>query len=770
MLSQTDIATKVQELGGTHKYDLTPDCTHLLVGDYDTPKYRHVAHERSDIRAMDALWIEELMDLWKGAEAFDPDQLEKKHELLAFETSGVEQTSQGEDGPRGSLLICLTGFGDRRMEIENTIVENGGRYTGDLTKKCTHLIVFKPEGKKFVAAREWGVKTVVLDWLTRSVERGLILDEDKFDPMLAPEEIGVDAWVKKDLRRSSLGKRSRSDGSAPEDGSRKLRKTASMKVNSQSNGLWGDILGRSSTKEEGAETEKDNKVTSKKPLLPAENRGIFADCVFTTDGFPESKKQVLSQTIQALGGSFVSNIQNLLGYTATSDQIKRILVVPQTSQPDTHQPVDEHVSIVTEFYIEKCLHNKKFFRPDEHVIGQPFPLFPIYGFSDLVICTAAFTGVELNHVTRSITQLGAKYEERFHKGTSLLIARSLDAVRKEKKSHAVKWGVPVVSAEWLWDCIRVGYNVPLDDFLLPESSAAYSTAVAKPQRAKSLAQPKPRQTKQPTEAAATSKPSGGKIDTSAFEKTPKKKQPQPIAKEVSLPSFDDFATAKTHAAETLGGPDRPLSELSSAAVNKSPSPPKRSGSVPQPRKPDGADRSTRVSESHSAGSEADNSEDVSKTSAKEQAALSARALEKAQLGSKLTSLISHPQTTVSTSSAPVSRTRKRQLLGRALSNVSSGTNDDSSRPARMLSTTSLDEGMLGGDLAASDSEKEEDAAPSTQLEYCDPAALLAKKKLMEQMTGVKADLGEDKGQSRGDNEVMEGSVIGGLRERVLRKR
>ena len=60
---KTDIGTKVADLGGDHKYDLTPNVTHLIAGDYDTPKYRHVAYERPDIKAMDAQWVEAVRDL-----------------------------------------------------------------------------------------------------------------------------------------------------------------------------------------------------------------------------------------------------------------------------------------------------------------------------------------------------------------------------------------------------------------------------------------------------------------------------------------------------------------------------------------------------------------------------------------------------------------------------------------------------------------------------------------------------------------------------------
>jgi len=156
---QTDIGNKVAELGGIHKYDLTPDCTHLIVGNYDTPKYRHVARERPDVKAMDAAWIEALSELWRNDDEIDFWALEKEYQLKALERCGASLSSPEA---RQSLLVCLTGFGEQRDKIAETITANGGRYTGDLTRKCSHLIVSKPEGKKFSAAKSWGVYTVTL--------------------------------------------------------------------------------------------------------------------------------------------------------------------------------------------------------------------------------------------------------------------------------------------------------------------------------------------------------------------------------------------------------------------------------------------------------------------------------------------------------------------------------------------------------------------------------------------------------------------------------
>jgi len=112
---QATIARKTDELGGIHKYDLTPDVTHLIVGEYDTPKYRHVAKERPDIRAMAAGWVDAVRDLWIRDEQIDFRALEQQWCLKAFETGGGALGDNQEVGPKTTLNCCLTGFDDRTL-------------------------------------------------------------------------------------------------------------------------------------------------------------------------------------------------------------------------------------------------------------------------------------------------------------------------------------------------------------------------------------------------------------------------------------------------------------------------------------------------------------------------------------------------------------------------------------------------------------------------------------------------------------------------------
>ncbi|KAF3354873.1 hypothetical protein VdG1_04529 [Verticillium dahliae VDG1] len=351
---RTEIEKKAQDLGGHHKYDLTPDVTHLIVGQYDTPKYRHVAKERPDIKAMDARWID------------------------------------------------------------------------------------APEGKKYRAARNWNIRTVSLAWLDQSVERGMILDEQYFDPVLPPEDQGRGAWNRNAQRPSALKRASKT----------------SLEPNTDA--------GRDATDRiEVADSMAD--LAARKPQAPP---GIFTGCTALTAGFESWKAKVLSETIASLGGTICNTLQQLLDARGPS-AFQRFLVVPQSSQPETHPqlPPDAYIDIVTEFFVERCLHNKTLCQPSDHVLGRPFARFPVDGFEDLAICTAGFTGIDLLHVEKCTTQMGAKYASRLNEATSVLVCRSVMETRPEKLRFARDSMIPVVSADWLGGCVESGFNVPVKEFL-----------------------------------------------------------------------------------------------------------------------------------------------------------------------------------------------------------------------------------------------------------------------------------------------------------------
>lgn len=148
---------------------------------------------------------------------------------------------------------------------------NGAEYRGDLTKEVTHLVAFKPAGNKYNFAKTWGIKVVTIEWLQQSLERGMILDEVLYDPLLAPAERGQNAWVRRTASSSSLAKRPREEDVGPAP-ARKLRRTASARLGSQSDGIWTDIVGGGFTPDDAKQNEWDENSEQRAVQRPAVSR------------------------------------------------------------------------------------------------------------------------------------------------------------------------------------------------------------------------------------------------------------------------------------------------------------------------------------------------------------------------------------------------------------------------------------------------------------------------------------------------------------------
>lgn len=79
-------------MGATHRHPLTLDVTHLIVGEYNSEKYKYVARERPDVRPMSADWIGAVRDLWMHDQAIDMDELERVYTLPTLHSLRLSMT------------------------------------------------------------------------------------------------------------------------------------------------------------------------------------------------------------------------------------------------------------------------------------------------------------------------------------------------------------------------------------------------------------------------------------------------------------------------------------------------------------------------------------------------------------------------------------------------------------------------------------------------------------------------------------------------------
>lgn len=84
--------------------------------------------------------------------------------------------------PFSGLTICVTKIpADERKEMEILIKQNGGKYSADLTRNCTHLITDAPEGDKYKVARRWGhIHIVTRKWFDQSIARKACVNEESY--------------------------------------------------------------------------------------------------------------------------------------------------------------------------------------------------------------------------------------------------------------------------------------------------------------------------------------------------------------------------------------------------------------------------------------------------------------------------------------------------------------------------------------------------------------------------------------------------------------
>ncbi|KAL7176344.1 hypothetical protein ACSBR2_029810 [Camellia fascicularis] len=91
----------------------------------------------------------------------------KEHRIVSQESYRVL--------PFSGLTICVTRIpADERREMEKVVVQNGGKYSAELTKKS-------PEGDKYKVAKRWGhIHIVTRKWFDQSVSRRVCLSEESY--------------------------------------------------------------------------------------------------------------------------------------------------------------------------------------------------------------------------------------------------------------------------------------------------------------------------------------------------------------------------------------------------------------------------------------------------------------------------------------------------------------------------------------------------------------------------------------------------------------
>ncbi|XP_047329288.1 DNA topoisomerase 2-binding protein 1 [Impatiens glandulifera] len=316
---KTEIGKMVASMGGTLYSKASLDVNFVIVKNVLAAKYKWALN----VLKKPIITISWLHQCWK------------EHRVVPQEAFKVP--------PFYGLTICVSRIpADVRKEMEKLVLENGGKYSAELTKSCTHLICDVPEGDKYKVAKRWGcIHMVTRKWFDQSVARKASMDEESFPVQYVSTVSASGARTSSLLQRnpvnctgnfpsaaSSMAEDSNfeaisSAGTAEPD----LEATFSQKV------VYPTTLGASSQEKNGGTCTMGCKSDMNLDGCIAddsqsENDLYLSECQISLVGFSVSEMRKLVNMIRRGGGSRYMSLNERLTHivvgTPTDIEIKEI--------------------------------------------------------------------------------------------------------------------------------------------------------------------------------------------------------------------------------------------------------------------------------------------------------------------------------------------------------------------------------------------------------------------------------------------------------------
>ena len=137
------------------------------------------------------------------------------------------------------------------------------------------------------------------------------------------------------------------------------------------------------------------------------------------------QSSVLQKHLHSQNAEIVDSITHLSEPSTPVPSTESYLLVPHTSSDNSipaTPSLETWPTVVTDMWVERCLHRKEYVPPQNNVTNTPFCRFPIsgmiktirifllrltyLGFEKMTICSTAFQGVDLLHMSKAVKLMG----------------------------------------------------------------------------------------------------------------------------------------------------------------------------------------------------------------------------------------------------------------------------------------------------------------------------------------------------------------------------
>lgn len=462
---QTALYKKAQQMGAETSPDLTSQVTHLITNSIGTEKYKYAVQFRIPIMKED--WVAKTHERWINGDDIDIEEITKNNVFP----------------PLHGLRICCTGLDpELRDWIAQKSGENGAQHSPDFTKKCTHLVAAKPEGKKYEHAQRWGTQIVRAEWIIHSVELGACQDELKYRLDVEPPRLPAP------MEAETIPLRKRK---SPQDEQelaerfklRHKRKDSKFDVNDIIDGLRGrpNLIQKDSFAKVGPTTPLKRSNSVSNAALPSlvedeatsqstmrsdsgriSSKEIFKGLVFAFEGFSDEQGDVLEQELRDLGGTIVD-----INFVSPG----RYVIVPFKGGAGYTASSGE--TVVTERWVEACINRERVCLPAEHVLYAPL-MNPVKLLDGCVVGTTGFDELQRRELEVLVREMGGQHTEGFNKANTHLITKEGSGA---KFTRAQKLKIPCLKDKWLYDAVNEGSLPEVEAYRVYPSSGKENSAL-----------------------------------------------------------------------------------------------------------------------------------------------------------------------------------------------------------------------------------------------------------------------------------------------------
>ncbi|KAF9968105.1 DNA topoisomerase 2-binding protein 1 [Mortierella alpina] len=198
---------------------------------------------------------------------------------------------------------------------------------------------------------------------------------------------------------------------------------------------------------------------------------IFLKLYITTHGCKDSVANVIRENTPIFGGTYFEETETP---PVPDASVRTIVPLSMTWDEAQHQ----RGVVVTNCWFEASLVEERVISRYEHFLYKPMKTIPIEGFQNLTISVSSthLRDYEYKQIGRAIKVLGAEYLDKLSTvSTNLLISNQPDG---PKYKFMAEHGRPIVTMEWLKQCVEQGVLLPFKDFLLksPASEGSKKSA------------------------------------------------------------------------------------------------------------------------------------------------------------------------------------------------------------------------------------------------------------------------------------------------------